>query len=54
MLKNKINDNKSYKERMLNYFNPYEYRCDIVKDEFKNDLDSAKSKSHVNRKKMNK
>ena len=55
MLKNKqINIfNETYKERLFNYFNPYTFNLEGNKV-INNDLISMKTKSHQDRKKINK
>lgn len=48
-----LNDN--YRERMHNYFNPYEYNFESnLKDKENSDVTLQKSKSHESRKKIKK
>lgn len=43
--------NDSYKDRMFNYFNPYEYNFESnLKNEQNSDILAQKSKSHTERK----
>ncbi len=57
MLKNNSNYknfdflNENFRERMINYFNPYEYNFESNnKDKGNSDLNKMKSKDHLNRK----
>ena len=46
--------NDSYKDRMFNYFNPYEYNFDYNKNIVNYDKELLKSKSHFDRKRLKK
>lgn len=47
--------NESFRVRMNNYFNPYEYNFESnIKDNENNDVTSQKSKSHIERKQIKK
>lgn len=56
MLKKMQNNllDENYKDRLNNYFNPYNFNFDGNVNKVNNDISCMKTKSHINRKRVNK